>query len=253
MKIHEILTESLYDINDDVDLIYNKYFSNLVKDVNGNRWNGEVTPQTTTTAILSSDLAKKANELNPCRILINSPNQGNYYEPGTKTISICIPEIVFTLLNQNNRNKRTTSQKVSSIPTRPNDPYLGNQFSNEVTPAIVKGSINHELTHWIDDTLNNRHLTNKIKKAQQSGHTQLFPGRNVNSHYMEIQSQIHNVLQLKREYADGWDNLTFLQMISNSGPLHNVYKSLDGAEKVQWTRQLKLRMSREGLLGKNMR
>lgn len=251
MRINEILVESLHNIDDDVDMIYNKYFYNLVTAINSNQWVDEVTPQTTTTSVLTSTLSKKANELNPCQIMINFQDRGNYYEPASKTISICIPPIVFDLLKQNQRDKKSAIQRVANY--SPGDPFLANQFSNEVSPAIIKGTINHELTHWIDDTLNNSHIANRISKAQQSAQVQLFPGRNVNSHYLEIQSQIHNVLQLKREYSDVWDSLTFPQMISSSGPLHNVYNKLGGTEKTQWIRQLKSRMSREGLLGANMR
>jgi hypothetical protein len=123
----------------------------------------------------------------------------------------------------------------------------------EFTEDKIKGSIHHELTHWIDDTMNNYHITKRVNKAMELG-TVNFGGIPVNSTKMEIQAQIHNVKQLHNKYKDVWDNLTFIDMIEKSLPLMTILNSFSENETIRtkWIRDLKTRMYREGLLGKKM-
>jgi hypothetical protein len=69
---------------------------------------------------------------------------------------------------------------------------------------------------------------------------------------MEIQGQIHNVKQLHNKYNDIWDTLTFSDLIKYSPTLRTISNELKGDIKTKWVRDLKTRMHREGLLGKNM-
>ena len=57
---------------------------------------------------------------------------------------------------------------------------------------------------------------------------------------------IHN------KYSDIWDSLSFYDMLSYSPPLSTIHNSLNGEVKKRWVRDLKTRMYREGLLGRNM-
>jgi hypothetical protein len=60
------------------------------------------------------------------------------------------------------------------------------------------------------------------------------------------------IKQLHNKYSNIWDNLSFYDMIKYSPPLFLVYLTLKGDTKTKWIRDLKTRMHREGLLGKNM-
>jgi hypothetical protein len=74
----------------------------------------------------------------------------------------------------------------------------------------------------------------------------------INANKLEIQAQIHNVKQLYNKYENIWDELTFKDMLTYSPPLNKVYRDLPMKIKLDWIRNLKTRMHREGLLGKNM-
>jgi hypothetical protein len=69
---------------------------------------------------------------------------------------------------------------------------------------------------------------------------------------MEIQAQIHNVKQLYKKYKDIWDDLTFDNMLDLSPLLSSINNNFSGDIKTTWRKNLKIRMHREGLLGKNM-
>jgi hypothetical protein len=128
-------------------------------------------------------------------------------------------------------------------------------IKKEYTEERIKGSIHHELAHWIDDTFNNQHLKKRIEKnlaLNSAGEALPFDKVTVNAHYMEIQAQIHNIKQLHNKYADTWDTLSFDEMIGMSPSLYNTYRSLPYSLKTQWVKKLKMRMFREGLLGKRM-
>ena len=75
----------------------------------------------------------------------------------------------------------------------------------------------------------------------------------VNATKMEIQGQIHNIKQLYNKYKNNWNVLTFDDILNISPALNTVNNSLPSNFKERWLRDLKIRMNREGLLGKNMR
>ena len=125
-------------------------------------------------------------------------------------------------------------------------------FKIEFTEEKIKGSIHHELTHWIDDVFHNRHIEKRINK-QVELQTRDIGGIPVNATKMEIQGQIHNIKQLYNKYKNNWDVLTFDDILNISPTLNTVNNSLPSNFKERWIRDLKIRMNREGLLGKNMR
>ena len=243
-KIREsLLTEKLTEVNDDVDFIYDSIFKNDIDEI-------------VTTGIITSDMFKtnrmdtsqlksepsvKANGLNHCEILFNFGY--NYYKPSSNLIQISInTDAVGLILSEggklNDVNRYLSRNQASSILL---------EFKEEK----IKGSIHHELTHWIDDTLNNKHIANKLNKASENG-TNKFTNLPINAHYLEIQAQIHNIVQLKRKHEKLWDNLTFDEMLGLSPTLNFINYNLVGDIKAKWRRKLKERMYREGLLGKEM-
>lgn len=241
-----LLTEKLIDIDSDVDFIYDKIFKSDIDKIqelgiiNGSMFKDHYRLD---TSMLTSELCEKANNINPCSIIFN--NGRNYYKPSANEISISVHTGAVNLIIDNGGNLYDT------------DSYLNDEQSRKIkfefTEAKIKGSIHHELVHWIDDTLNNRHVSKSLTKASELSNKsdRVFKGP-VNASKLEIQAQIHNIKQLHNKYKDMWDDLTFDDMISYSPPLTSIMNGLNGDVKSKWVRAIKTRMYREGLLGKKM-
>jgi len=240
-----LLAEKLTNVDSDVDLIYNTYFK---KDIDEISKTGVITRYmfdmpTTDTSVLKDDASIKANELNPCKILIN--NGGNHYAPLQHIISVSINDGARDFILDNFNGIITNAVDYLS------DLNQKKSLEQEFTEHKIKGSIHHELAHWIDDTMNNNHIQKVIKKAQEYRSNSLYDIP-VNATKMEIQGQIHNIKQLYNKYKDTWDTLSWNNLIELSPSLSNINKILTGNINTKWVRDLKIRMHREGLLGKNM-
>lgn len=240
MRAKEFITEAILDINDDVDMLYDYFFKDLVADVLAGTWDGEIHMSKTDTDQLECPICQKASAKNFCTIYINKEGYGNFYQPDQNLISLSMN------LGALNLFKWYKQEAVNMTGNQ------GNRLRHELSPAVIKGSIHHELSHWIRDSLH-KSISPLINQAKETGRTTVLPsGKEINAHAIERDSQVHNFVQMKREYSDVWDQLTFGQAIANSGPLHNIFSNMPAAEKPQWIRQLRSRLAREGLLGKNM-
>ena len=239
-----LLNEKLADVDDDVDMLYDMYFRESVDEVKRTGIiNAKVFKQLETdTSILKNEKCIKAHEINPCKLLVNKSS--NHYDPVNSIISIGIS---LNAANYIISNFMGDIQKAIAY----QDEDQRSSLSREFTEERIKGSIHHELAHWLDDTFNNQHIKKRIDK-NLAGEVLPYNTVTVNAHYMEIQGQIHNIKQLHNKYKDIWDDLTFEGMINLSPPLTHVYKTLPYTNKVNWVKNLKLRMFREGLLGKKM-
>lgn len=243
-----LLNEKLTNIEDDVDMLYELYFRAGVEEVERTREiSGNTFEQTETdTSILKNEQCIKAHEMNPCTIIINKAS--NHYNPNKKVISIAISlQGANYVINEFGGN---LDRAISEM-----DPKQAAMMKREFTEAKIKGSIHHELVHWIDDTFNNQHIKKRIDKnisLHDAGEALPFDSVTVNAHYMEIQAQIHNIKQLYNKHSDEWDTLSFEDMIQLSPTLTNTYKSLPYSLKMEWIKKIKMRMFREGLLGKRM-
>lgn len=240
-----LLNEKLTNIDDDVNLLYVKYFEFDVKELERT---GIITDtmflqSETNTLILKSDDSIEANKLNSCIIKLNIGS--NSYEPSTNTITIGVNNNAIDFIKDDAKGNINLAIKMIS------NTYYKNLLSHEFTEEKIKGSIHHELAHWIDDTLNNNHINKRINKAMERG-TRDLGNIPVNATKMEIQAQIHNIKQLHNKYFDIWDSLSFDDMLKYSPPLSHVNQSLTDDTKIKWVRNIKTRMHREGLLGKNM-
>ena len=243
--IRKALNEVLTLVDDDVELLYDMFFK---KDIEEIRETGIVrydmfNSDTIDTSILQTRDAIKANEMNPCDIIIN--NGLNGYQPSTQKIFISINDRAKNIvLGYGHGNIEIATQK---LPKEQQRIY----FPREFTPEKIKGSIHHELAHWIDDTFNKGHILKRLNKQAELG---VRNSKNilVNMTKTEIQGQIHNVKQLYNKYKEIWDDLSFMDMIEMSPPLIGIYNELNFEQKKTWIRDLKTRMFRENLLGKKM-
>ena len=236
-----LLGERLTGIDIDVDMIYNKYFKSVIETIEKtNQLSLSMMERiTTSTSVLTSPDSVKCNQMNPCKIIINSGT--NYYQPSTSSIGIGFNRNAFIYVIEDcGGNLRNASEEAINIG------LLG-----EFTEEKLKGSIHHELVHWIDDTLNNRHITKKLNRASELG-TKDFKGVPSTASKFEIQAQIHNIHQLYKKYHDSWNELSFDDMLNLSSVLKTINNHLKEPFKAKWRREIKTRMNREKLLGAKM-
>ena len=247
----ELLNERLAEVDHDVDLIYDKFFRDDVEKlsktniISGDMFETKI--GVITTADLVSDEAREAHKLNPCVIVINNENLGgNYYSPTDNKIGVGINPYAYNWVINNDGDLQLAIDSLDNTFQRKNLP-------KEFGEAKIKGSIHHELAHWIDDTLHNKHIKKRIDK-QYKMKTKDLGGIPVDMTTMEIQGQIHNIKQLYNKHKDEWDELSFFDMLNLSPSLGRVYNLLrvnqDNLRK--WVRAIKTRMYREGLLGRKM-
>lgn len=241
----QLLNERLMDVDVDVNNIYNKYFKDDFDKIEVWGFTTEDMFKTASfdSSFLISPVAVKAHRLNPCHITINRMN-GNNYNPSRKIINITVNKNAIDYIRTYDGNVDRATKYLDSTSS--------NNLRREFKETTIKGSIHHELSHWLDDTLHNSHILNRITKANQSGVGITKKGAPINADKLEIQSQIHNIKQLKNKYSDLWDYLTFQEMLNYSPALTIVYKGLIGDVRTKWVRDIKTRMYREGLLGKDM-
>jgi hypothetical protein len=227
-----------------VDLIYDEFFK---KDIDHVEKYGTITKEmfqrgVFSTSELTSEKSVEAHKLNPCGIVINYGYNHYNFDQNIIAISINIGALGFVLDEGGSIQRAADSLQGTEQKS----------FLNEFTEHKIKGSIHHELIHWIDDTMNNRHIKKSIDRANELGKDKYFKGKNINTTKLEIQAQIGNIQELKNKFSGLWNELTFVAMVGLSPALNTIYKSLDGDEKTLWVRNLKTRMYREGLLGDKM-
>lgn len=245
----EIFQERLMNVDDDVDMIYNIFFKDYIEKIQKTKsLNGiDFESKEYNTSFLNSPLAKKANKLNRCKIFTNI--DGNYYNP---VDSIIVMSINDGAINFAKKEFNGNLIEAYNYLKRKDGDNKANNFMNEFSEHKIKGSIHHELAHWIDDTLHNNHIKARANKANELGVGMNKKGLPINADKMEIQGQIHNIKQAKNKYSDVWDDLTFDELKSLIPTINIVYNQLKGNIRDKWVRNLKSRMHREGLLGKNM-
>ena len=240
----------LYDIEDDVEFLYS-FFKDDIEEIErtGMLKENMFPKRIITTAQLTSDKAKKANKINPCNIHINDfvglftsyffykPKQDNN---DISIIGMRIHKNAFNLIIKDTKGDLNIAS----------EHYSG--IEKEFTSTKIKGSIRHELTHWIDDTFNNSNIKNILKnngvmkKMKHKGYD------NVNLLSFEIYAILQNIYQLKLDNSDIWDEITFDEMIYMINSLGSIKKNTSKKDFDIWKRKIKRKMYKEGILGKNM-
>jgi hypothetical protein len=240
-----LLTEKLAEVDYDVDLLYDRFFKEDIDYITRTGYvnSGLFKTNETNTVILKTPESINVNKTNGCIIVVNNL-KGNFYKPNARTIGISINQDAVNFVIDEFKGDL---QAAINYLHEPNRSSLRNEFKEE----RIKGSIHHELVHWIDDSMNNQHIKKRLDKALELG-TRNIGGVHVNSTKMEIQGQIHNIKQLHNKFKDVWDDMSFTELVNNSPSLSLVSRQLSGYIKIKWVKDLKTRMYREGLLGKNM-
>lgn len=241
MKIKHILNEKLTRISADVDMIYNRWFKDAYDHFQKTK---KADPSLFGKGVMSTDnlkslAARKADAIQPITIQVNmAGKEGNFYQPETSVITLNYHVSAWELAES-----MGYTAALYSIPT-----HQEASFKAEFRPEIIKGSIHHELNHWIDDVMHNRHINKHVKKARERG---ISPQDNEGS--LERHSQIHNIVQLKRVHKNIWNSLSFNDMIKLSPSFIAITKEMSSKVFTKWRNLLMRRMHREGLLGASMK
>lgn len=244
-NIKKMLTEQLTNVDEDVNMLYDKYFRADMDIVRETRFidRSLFRESELSTSDLTSPLCVRANELNPCKISINGiayRSTPNAYSPIRRVIMLSAQfAAVDYILNQCGGSlDDAIDGLVGDVKIR---------ILNEFSEHRIKGTIHHELAHWIDDTMNNQHIEKKIKNKNFRTYA-----KQINKEPLEVQGQIHNIYQAKKEHGDIWDLITFKDLTNYIPSLNAVLTGLTDDNKKIWLKALKKRMFREKLLGDNM-
>jgi hypothetical protein len=256
--IEEHSIGKIYRISKDVDMIYNMFFKESVKEIEKT---GVVTTDTFKafkigSGLLQSVICKKAHKKNPVTIYVNNFSKFadvgmNHYAPQEKRISIGIQisALEFVLEECNG----VIADAIFHLRDKNKFPLLKSEFKE----YKIKGTIHHELAHWLDDSLYGGFLGRELNKMQVMASKKKRPTvKNVDIYAssIEIQALIHNIVQAKRQIPqDEWDRLYFDDLMNIIPSVNVSYNRLSYKEQKLWLRNLRERMFREGLLGKKMK
>jgi len=264
MRVSDIF-EATFNTDEIVDYIYDNVFADYIKKIqewkNGKTTNEPViiSNKTFEPEKLSKEIKdpvfKKAMKENPIKIKAGV-RDGNYYYPTKHLISITFNDELYAMMNRYISANKSFMEFIGNLPLA-----LRKNILTEVNGNKVKGSISHEISHWLDDTNNQKHITKMINVAageQYHKQSKTF-NRGEADQYMtdyEINAQTHALKQLKRSIGqEAWDKLTFNDLYAIEPSLRVNKERISKISPEALKRFVKLtlrRMHRENLLGKNM-
>lgn len=181
------------------------------------------------SSVLGSADSKLAHKLNPITIYVHSGtlNQNAYF-PSKSRMYVGIHKsamkavLFYDILSDN--DKKSLIQDFSEI--------------------RIKSTIAHEISHWLDDTLNNQHIKKFLSTATPESR------ESIGIHHIEIQAQVHQINQIRKSLGKKkWNEMSFEELVSSNPTL----TLLDKEFGKKWRQIIKKRMAREGILGENMR
>jgi len=258
MRLEQYLTEKTFAIGADVDLVYKKLYEPYTKEIKKGNYGKVIqlldkhkskTPLVyVSSGELKSKQAKTAHEINPIIIGFYADNLGNYYSPNDKIIHYSFNYNVIDIIRANRGDIVATKR---TLPDNQRD-----RFENELNDIALKGTIYHELSHWLDDTLHNQHIKkmidlglndpNPVSVASQ-GHAD--PVLTV----YELDAQIHALKQMKRQLKGKYNDIWWDDVFTLKPSFYSVFnKAAVSKEYDEYMKRLTKRMHREGLLTKKL-
>lgn len=184
---------------------------------------------------LTSPHCRKAHAINPIKIYVYS-NGGYVYLPSKNAIRIGFSNQSLEALS--------FSDELSVD--------LQRQLKSEFTPLRIQSTIVHELTHWIDDSLNNLHMS-KVSKNNPSTFSDYLKSNNpdINLGHIEINAVVNQIAQIKKQVGKSkWNVMTWKDLIDLHPSLNNLNNSTHSKE---WRKRVFQRLARENLIGNNMK
>lgn len=254
-----LLTEKTFNIKKDVELVYNKLFAGFIAEIKRKEYppteiiQGALNKSmgysrdSMESSSLTSKSARAANAIKPIKIHIGvfpSPS----YNPKDNRINLTFSPSVLDILKQRGNDLEGF--------LKPNEMK---RFKNETSPNRIKASIAHELSHWMNDVLHNSNIEKVIDLAQEFQDMDILKlgKEDVNMTHFEIDAQIHGIKALKQQYTTAqWNKFTIADMMDLYPPIYGTWEATKQYGKEVndiWKKLLLKRMTREKLLGKNMR
>lgn len=249
----EYINEKTYRIGGDVDYIYKKLFQpymkllpDIDKFINKVNKSNSVFGEMNSDELKSKD-CKKAHKENPILITAGVFNTSSY-TPSKSLIKLALNYSVIDVLNKH-RSKEEIESMIGSATSK--------RFFNELSEPNIKGTIYHELSHWINDTIHNRHISKRLDKSLQFDDLSILLkyGSTLFTDY-EIDAQVHAIKQLKRNYKKNWDKLSWMDIVSLKGNFNVIFtklKTINKKEQTAYFKALTKRLNRENLLGKGLK
>ena len=260
-KFDLFLNEKTFNIGKDVDFIYNKGFKpyldilfniknpnakiDFFKAIDKNNPNDrELLLATIDSSKLSTKKCKAAHEVNPITIKAGIKDYGSFYNPQKKLIWVSMNWHVVDMYRAYGIR---AWERVRDGRER---------FRNELKVSAIKGTIYHELSHWLSDSLYNQHIAKRLEIAQKTQDASIVSrfGSALFTDF-EIDAQVHAIKQIKRDYRKTFDSLTWMDIIKIKGTFHVIFKKLNTLKPEEQQIYFKLmskRLARESLLSKGM-
>lgn len=262
----EFITERTYDIHHEVDFIYNRFFKEFIDDFQAaiNEPSEYIFPRLPDTFgtirgnellnYTKNALMKKAYELNPLMGIYTDSNDGNVYRPSKgysdAYINLSLNKQAIGLFREYGGNINLLSIDKTQL----------RFLRNEVTEARVKGTINHEISHWLNDSLHGKHITKRINRSSGMGSEDslrvMNKGKNRTHQFLtdyELDAQIQAIIEYRRKNPGAWKRLTLEDALSFMPFYFAISTTLNRNEMKEWKRYIYTRLAREDLLGKKMK
>ncbi len=210
--------------------------------------------------------AIKAHETHPVKITLEIGDFGNAYNPVKHEIRLSIPMKIMDIFNDHFWDRNNILKAAGGEAT----------IFNEISEFKMKGTINHELSHWIRNS-QTRHIDKMMKKAKETTPSMkvLKQGKihTVATDY-EMDAYVHNIMEYKKSIGLKKYNskklsdlfidipsfravMSHFRRYKQENISDNSYMStvkLDWQKLwIDWQKKLIKRLDREKLLGKNMR
>lgn len=248
----EILNEKTYSLDRDVNYLYRiSKLDDLLNFINSENYDkldpflrnkkvsdGYELYSTDSSKLTNRDI-KKSHKLNPITIRIGIFNGGSFFNVKTKVMQISLNKGAFDLFNYNSFDdiKRDIG-------------FQFTKFKNEFTEHNIKGSIYHELVHWIEESTHDSMLSKRINKGNIKG-----KHANVNHTEFEINSQIHKIKQLRKSLnKKEYDDLDWKQLLQKLPSLSNNFKNYRNEKEFNtFVKNFISRLHREKLLPKKIK
>lgn len=246
-----LINEKTYNIGQDVDLIYNKLIKSIMKLFHKGKYKefeNEIRNKQHSmySDKLKSRQTKQAHEINPVTISFVHNGLGNHYNPIKGYIQISLNKNVMDLLAKTNYEEFNIKRDVGSMYER---------FMNELSESSIKGSIYHELSHWLNDTFHNQQIKKMIKRAGETGDYSITKKGHQYTTLTdyELDAQIHAVKQVKRDNNKKYDQIDWKELMILKPALHLAFeRAAFSNEYDEYMKRFTKRLHREKLLNKKL-
>jgi hypothetical protein len=244
-----ILREATYEHDKDISYIMDKYVFPFIKSflddienyLEEYKYSGRIIYDSFSSIELPSDLAKMANEKNTIAIAVGTFD-GSRYIVSDKALFV-------------SAIRKYIVEKLIEIQNTVGLETVRDQIRNAIEIENIRATISHELSHWLDESLRNKRLSTYMDKmVKKKVKPDFVQTKNLVSD-IEINAYIHGLKEYKKTIGEeAYDKLTLKELFENTtlGKVWENVSKVDQHFKFKWLKKMASRMTREGLVGKNM-